>query len=68
MRPNYRKLSVENIIEEIHEMEDAYAEALGDETDARTLSALWQEIKILKNEICKRNQLNNDADFSIRRY
>lgn len=37
----------------LQEMENAYAEALGDGADAKTLAALWEEIRRCKNEACQ---------------
>jgi hypothetical protein len=53
MYPNQRNRPTENLIREIQELEDAYAEALGDEADASTLSSLWQRIKMLNSEIAQ---------------
>jgi uncharacterized small protein (DUF1192 family) len=44
------------LIKEVHDLEDAYAEALGDEADVRTLSLLWQRIKLLNEEIERQRQ------------
>jgi hypothetical protein len=33
---------------ELQELEDAYAECLGDEVDAKTLNMLWSRIKEIK--------------------
>ena len=51
MHSNYRPITREDIIHEVQELEDAYADALADEVDARSLSALWERIKMLKREV-----------------
>jgi hypothetical protein len=37
--------------EELHNLEDAYAECLADNVDAQTLSNLWLRIKAIKREL-----------------
>lgn len=51
MNPDLTILTKNYLIREVQELEDAYAEALGDETDAATLTALWNRIKMLNNRI-----------------
>jgi hypothetical protein len=36
---------------ELRELEDAYAECLGDNVDAKTLDMLWLRIKTIKNAL-----------------
>lgn len=36
---------------ELQELEDIYAECLGDDVDAKTLSQLWTKIKAIKVQI-----------------
>jgi len=65
MYTEHANSSRQKLIEEIQELEDAYAEALSDNTDARTLSALWDRIKMLtyqmkeaestRFEVCSQN-------------
>ena len=43
--------SQQDFVREIQELEDSYAEALADGLDARSLSSIWQRIKMLKHEI-----------------
>lgn len=43
--------SIAHLEAELQELEDAYAECLGDNVDARTLSTLWLRIKALKRKI-----------------
>jgi hypothetical protein len=45
-----KKASLSVTSTEVQEMENAYAEALGDGADAQTLAALWKEIRRCKNE------------------
>jgi hypothetical protein len=40
-----------DFVREVEELEDSYAEALADGIDARSLSVIWQRIKMLKQEI-----------------
>jgi hypothetical protein len=51
MELNRTNLTKEYLIREIQELEDAYADALGDEVDAGTLTALWNKIKTLTYKI-----------------
>jgi hypothetical protein len=37
--------------EELQNLEDAYAECLGDNVDAQTLTNLWLRIKFIKREL-----------------
>ena len=41
----------EHIEEQLHSLEDQYAEALGNDADIYTLSAIWRKIKDLKREL-----------------
>ncbi len=38
-------------VQEVQELEDCYAQALADETDACSLSLLWERIKLLKKTL-----------------
>lgn len=51
MYPDHQHRSCEHLLREIQELEDSYAEALGDEADAHTLSNLWHRIKVLNREM-----------------
>lgn len=51
MNPDRTNLPKKYLVHEIQKLEDAYAEALGDEADAGTLTALWSRIKMLTNRI-----------------
>jgi hypothetical protein len=51
MELNRTNLTREYLIREVQELEDAYADALGDEADAGTLTVLWNKIKILTHKI-----------------
>lgn len=41
----------EELVREVQQLEDAYAEAFSDEADIRTLSSLWERIKQLNKTI-----------------
>ena len=60
MYPEYQNASVENLLKEVQELEDSYAEALADEVDAQSLSFIWYRIKILNRELNQREHRNND--------
>ena len=51
MYPNRISKTQEDLVREVQQLEDSYAEALADDTDARTLSVLWNRIKALNNQI-----------------
>ena len=51
MYPNRISKTQEDLVREVQQLEDSYAEALADDTDARTLSVLWNRIKTLNNQI-----------------
>jgi hypothetical protein len=58
MYPNNQRLYTEVLLKEIQELEDSYAEALADEADAQTLSALWNKIKVLNRQIEQRESVH----------
>lgn len=60
MYPNDQHLSCEHLLREIQELEDSYAQALGDEADANTLSNLWHRIKLLNREMEQRERIRNN--------
>lgn len=43
---------------ELQELENTYAECLGDDVDAKTLTMLWLRIKALKREIALQPKAN----------
>ena len=51
MFSNYPNETKEDVRREVQELEDSYAEALGDGADAQSLSLLWERIKQLSREI-----------------
>lgn len=40
-----------NLEAELHELEDTYAQCLGDDMDAQTLTQLWVRIKAIKKQM-----------------
>jgi hypothetical protein len=62
MYPEYQNASTENLLKEVRELEDSYAEALADEVDAQSLSFIWHKIKILNREIDQRETLHRNND------
>ena len=44
-------VTTEEMIREIENLEDIYAEALKDEMDAVSLNRIWSQIKALKKEL-----------------
>ncbi len=58
MNPDRTNLIKKYLTREVQELEDAYAEALGDGADAGTLTALWNRIKMLNNRI---NEMEKDG-------
>jgi hypothetical protein len=49
-----RQLPTREIEQEIITMEDQYTQALADHSDVHQLSAIWQRIKALKEELRQR--------------
>lgn len=50
--------SIEWLESELQNLEDAYAECLGDNVDAKTLTFLWSRIKAIKRELFSRSKTN----------
>jgi len=61
MQFNYPNQRIEDAIREVQELEDSYAEALGDGADARSLSVLWERIQLLNREIENRHTSPQDV-------
>lgn len=53
MKDGYARRSPEQIIHELNELEDVYAECMKDDVDIETLNYIWEKIKGLKNELKK---------------
>ena len=47
----FAETSTDELIQEIENLEDSYAEALKDDIDVASLSGLWSHIKTLKKEL-----------------
>jgi len=60
MYPEYQNGSFENLLKEVQELEDSYAEALADEVDAQSLCCIWHRIKFLNRELDQRENRNDD--------
>jgi hypothetical protein len=46
-----KDIPVINLEAELHELEDTYAQCLGDDVDAKTLTQLWMRIKAIKKQM-----------------
>jgi ribosome-interacting GTPase 1 len=56
MKKDLSKLSINEIEEKINELENAYAELLGNYADARQLNRIRKKISELKTELGKREK------------
>lgn len=54
MEPSLEGLAKEEIKQRISELEQSYAELLGDDCDYATLNKIWKEIKLLQAELKNR--------------
>lgn len=61
METERSNLTREYLIREIQELEDTYADALGDEADAGTLSVIWNRIKLLTHKINEMEKNGRDV-------
>lgn len=62
MHPYQNNPRNEELVREIQHLEDAYAEALGDEADIPTLSSLWERIKQLNKTIIEGRRTDRTCD------
>jgi Lhr-like helicase len=51
MKKGYVGRPQEQIIHELNELEDVYAECMKDDVDVSTLNYIWEKIKGLKKEL-----------------
>ena len=55
MKEEYVRWPQEQIIHELNELEDVYAECMKDDVDISTLNSIWEKIKGLKKELEQRH-------------